>query len=117
MPAAPNTMLRHLAAHLRAPSQSSSLPCSSRGATERFDAAAKSERKAAAKIAVVGCGWWTTAHHLPDLSENPAAELIAVVEPIEERRVAVASKYGVAGFGGVEAMGKGCYFLVFVPTI
>ena len=57
-----------------------------------------------ARIAVVGLGWWTTAHHLPDLQDNPAAEVVAAVEPLAERRNEVSAKYGFPTYATVEAM-------------
>ena len=57
-----------------------------------------------AKIAVVGLGWWTTAHHLPDLHDNPASEVVAAVEPLAERRAQVSAKYGFPCFETVAAM-------------
>ena len=33
-----------------------------------------------ARVAVVGTGWWSTYSHIPGLIENPAADLVAVVD-------------------------------------
>ena len=59
---------------------------------------------ATARIAVVGLGWWATAHHLPDLEKNPAAVFAAAVDPVAERREQVSQKYGVPTFDTVESM-------------
>ena len=55
-------------------------------------------------MALVLSGWWTTAHHLPDLADNPAADVVACVEPMAERREEVAAKYSIAAFETVDAM-------------
>jgi hypothetical protein len=57
-----------------------------------------------ARIAVVGLGWWTTAHHMPDLDDNPAAEVVAAVEIVAERRDEVGAKYGIQTFETVDDM-------------
>lgn len=49
-----------------------------------------------AKIAVIGCGSWSTEAHLPALSTNPDAEVIAVVDPVAEAREQAAAKFRVA---------------------
>jgi predicted dehydrogenase len=49
-----------------------------------------------ARIAVVGCGSWSTQAHLPALHANPDAELVAVVEPREDGLRAAAERFGVA---------------------
>ena len=86
--AAPDGRLRALLGHLG-------------GRPPAAAAAAGGAPRAKARLGLVGLGWWTTAHHLPDLALNPAAEVVAVVEPLEERRAAVAEKYEVAGFATV----------------
>jgi predicted dehydrogenase len=48
-----------------------------------------------ARIAVVGCGSWSTQAHLPALSKNPDAELVAVVEPREDGLRAAAQTFDV----------------------
>ena len=40
----------------------------------------------AARIGVVGAGWWATRAHLPAIVANPDAELVAIADPIEEKR-------------------------------
>src|SRR6266498_4075746 len=37
------------------------------------------------RTAVIGAGWWSTAHHIPGLLAHPDAELVAVCDPHEER--------------------------------
>jgi predicted dehydrogenase len=66
--------------------------------------AAASASRPTGRIAVVGLGWWTTAHHLPDLQDNPAADVVAAVEPLAERRQEVSAKYGFPTYDSVEAM-------------
>src|SRR5436190_23442688 len=48
-----------------------------------------------ARIAVVGCGSWANEAHLPALRDNPAAELVALVEPREDALHAAATNFGV----------------------
>jgi predicted dehydrogenase len=58
-----------------------------------------------ARIAVVGCGSWANEAHLPALSRNPDAELVAVVEPREEALLAAAEKFGAGrGYRELEPM-------------
>lgn len=38
------------------------------------------------RIAVIGLGWWSSMVHLPALTVNPAAEVVAVCDPSPERR-------------------------------
>src|SRR5207248_4266299 len=49
-----------------------------------------------ARIAVVGCGSWSTQAHLPALQGNPDAEIAAIVEPRKEGLRAAAEAFGVA---------------------
>jgi predicted dehydrogenase len=58
-----------------------------------------------ARIAVVGCGSWSTQAHLPALSNNSDAELVAVVEPREDGLRATAEAFGVpAAYRELEPM-------------
>ena len=50
---------------------------------------------APARIAVVGCGWWSTEAHLPALVAHPDAEATAVADPDPERRRLAAERFGV----------------------
>ena len=47
----------------------------------------------AARIGVVGAGWWATRAHLPAIVANPDAELVAIADPIEEKRDRAASVF------------------------
>lgn len=78
--------LGHVAAHLAATPTAATSP------------------RPTAKIAVVGLGWWTTAHHLPDLQDNPAAQVVAAVEPLADRRDEVSVKYGFPTYESVDTM-------------
>src|SRR2546423_8069658 len=49
-----------------------------------------------ARIAVVGCGSWSTQAPPPALRANPDAEVVAIVEPREEGLRAAAERFGVA---------------------
>ena len=49
-----------------------------------------------ARVAVVGCGWWSTFTHIPGLTSYPSADLVALCDPDEARLKAAADKYGVA---------------------
>ena len=53
-----------------------------------------SSRKA--RIAVIGTGWWATTAHLPALSTNPAAEIVAICDQRSELLRRVADKFNVA---------------------
>lgn len=39
-----------------------------------------------AKIGVIGTGWWATRAHLPAIVANPDADLVAIADPIDEKR-------------------------------
>ncbi|WP_433462061.1 Gfo/Idh/MocA family protein [Spirillospora sp. CA-128828] len=49
----------------------------------------------AARIAVIGCGWWSTYAHLPALAENPGARTVALADPDPERLTAAAKAFDV----------------------
>jgi predicted dehydrogenase len=58
-----------------------------------------------ARVAVVGCGWWSTFTHIPGLKEYEPAELVALCDPDEARLKAAAERYGVAKtYTSVDAM-------------
>ena len=46
-----------------------------------------------AKIGVIGTGWWATRAHLPAIVANPDAELVAIADPIDEKRERAASVF------------------------
>ena len=48
-----------------------------------------------ARIAVIGCGSWSNEAHLPSLTANADAEVIALVDPVAEAREATARRFGV----------------------
>lgn len=48
-----------------------------------------------ARVAVVGCGWWSTFAHLPALSQNSDAEVVALADPNRANRAAAAAEFGV----------------------
>ena len=56
-----------------------------------------SEKKA--RIAVLGCGWWSQGWHLPHLSRHPQAEIVAVVDPNPTPRSAINELVPVAELG------------------
>jgi predicted dehydrogenase len=58
------------------------------------DSNSGSKRKA--RIAVIGTGWWATTAHLPALSANPAAEIVAVCDQRSDLLARVADKFNVA---------------------
>lgn len=39
-----------------------------------------------ARIGVIGTGWWATRAHLPAIVANPDSELVAIADPIDEKR-------------------------------
>jgi predicted dehydrogenase len=53
------------------------------------------EQARAARIAVVGTGWWAVEHHLPALTDHPHAQLVAVADPNAEKLAVVAQKFGI----------------------
>ena len=58
-----------------------------------------------ARVAVVGCGWWSTFAHLPALTRNPAADVVALADPNRANRAAAAAAFGVpAQFDDVEEL-------------
>ena len=50
----------------------------------------------AARIGVVGTGWWATEAHIPGLIEHPHAEVAALCDLDAERAARAAEHYGVA---------------------
>jgi predicted dehydrogenase len=48
-----------------------------------------------ARIAVIGCGSWSTEAHLPALVANPAADVVAVADPVDGAREQAARRFGV----------------------
>ena len=50
----------------------------------------------AARIGVVGAGWWSTRAHLPAIVANPDAELAAIAERVDSKRERAASAFGPA---------------------
>ena len=48
-----------------------------------------------ARVAVIGCGWWSTYTHIPRLREYEHADLVALCDPDEARLRAAAERYGV----------------------
>lgn len=50
----------------------------------------------AARIGVVGTGWWATEAHIPGLIEHPRAEVAALCDLDAERAARAAEHYGVA---------------------
>lgn len=47
----------------------------------------------AARIGVIGAGWWATRAHLPAIVASPDAELVAIAERVEEKRDRAASVF------------------------
>lgn len=47
----------------------------------------------AARIGVIGTGWWATEAHLPAIVANPDCELVAIADPIDEKRDRAASVF------------------------
>src|SRR5689334_22601619 len=54
------------------------------------------ESRRKARIAVIGTGWWATTAHLPALSANPAAEIVAVCDSRQDLLGRVADRFGVS---------------------
>jgi predicted dehydrogenase len=48
-----------------------------------------------ARVAVIGCGWWSTETHLPALSADERATVVALVDPDAARLAAAAARFGV----------------------
>ncbi len=55
------------------------------------------------RIVLVGCGDIAASAHLPALRRSAAAELVALVDPDEGRRSAIAAKYGIPAFPALAA--------------
>lgn len=49
---------------------------------------------ASVTVAVVGCGWWATTAHLPAIVADKRAELVALVDPRDDRLQAAAEAFG-----------------------
>lgn len=49
----------------------------------------------AARIGVVGCGWWATQHHLPALQRDEGTEVAALADPNADKLAAAAERFGV----------------------
>jgi predicted dehydrogenase len=49
-----------------------------------------------ARIAIIGTGWWATTAHLPALSANPSAEIVAICDQRPDLLARVADKFSVA---------------------
>ncbi|GAA3952199.1 hypothetical protein GCM10023085_38430 [Actinomadura viridis] len=47
------------------------------------------------RVAVIGCGWWTTFAHLPAIAGHPEAEVAALADPDRDRLAAAARASGV----------------------
>jgi predicted dehydrogenase len=50
----------------------------------------------AARVGVIGCGWWSTFAHLPALHRNPAATIAAVADPNDANRASAAEAFNVS---------------------
>jgi predicted dehydrogenase len=48
-----------------------------------------------ARIAIIGTGWWTTTAHIPGLSQNPDAQLIALADRRSEAMDKASARYGL----------------------
>lgn len=56
------------------------------------------------RVAVAGAGRWTAASHIPSVLAHPRAELVALAEPLTDRREMAADRFSVPGFATVEEM-------------
>lgn len=70
------------------------------------------------RIAVVGLGWWSTAVHLPSLTANRAAEVVAICDPSPDRRQRAANTFDIkVSYGHVdELLAAGVADAVLVAT-
>jgi predicted dehydrogenase len=66
--------------------------------------AAMSDGAPGVRVAVIGVGRWTVAHHIPSVLAHPRAELVAVAEPDADRRRSVAARLGVAQFATADEL-------------
>lgn len=53
------------------------------------------------RLGVVGCGWWSIAHHLPAIVANPDAQLVGAADTDERRRQLVHDTFGTDTFRDV----------------
>lgn len=51
----------------------------------------------AARIGVVGIGWWATINHIPAIKAHPDAELVAICDLDSARVEAVGDQFGISG--------------------
>ena len=49
-----------------------------------------------ARIGVVGAGWWATRAHMPAVVAHPDADLVAIADPIDDKRERAAAAFGPA---------------------
>jgi len=47
-----------------------------------------------ARVAVIGCGWWSTETHLPALTADERATIAALVDPDPARLAVAAARFG-----------------------
>lgn len=48
------------------------------------------------RIGIVGAGWWSTVVHMPALKADAQVEIVAVVDPSEERRAHAMETFGIS---------------------
>ena len=56
------------------------------------------------KLAVVGCGWWSTQFHIPGIQSFNGAELVGVVDSDLVRRQAASDAFGVPSFCSIKEL-------------
>lgn len=56
------------------------------------------------RIAVVGCGWWATQHHIPGLLSYEGAELVGIVDPDPIRLAAARGAFDVPAFNSLDEL-------------
>ena len=59
------------------------IPSKQDSSTSTSTSSSSEVNKKVAKICVCGAGWWSQGWHLPQLSNNPNVEIVAIVEPNE----------------------------------
>lgn len=56
------------------------------------------------KLAVVGCGWWSTQFHIPGIQSFDGAELVGIVDSDVLKRQATSDIFGVPSFGSIKGL-------------
>lgn len=75
----------------------------------------------AARLGVVGTGWWATFNHIPTIAESPDAEVVAICDLDPERLAITGDRFGIAArytdVGDMLAAGKLDGVMISTPHV